>query len=301
MNVFITGGLGFVGRHLSRALLQDGHHVTAVGRTENPDMIEHPAFRYLVADTTRPGDWQASLKDQQVIVNLAGKSIFTLWTDKAKQQIYDSRILTTRNLVAALPAGQETILCSTSAVGYYGDRGEHVLTEDEPPGDDFLAVLGKEWEGEALAAEAKGSQVVLTRFGIVLDRDGGAMKTMIPAFRYFLGGSLGDGRHWFPWIHMQDLVSAFRFLIANRSLSGPVNLCAPEPVRHQELAATLGRRLNRPSFMPAPAFMIKLVLGEFGQVLLCSQRAVPKRLLDAGFSFTYPDIGAALGEIVKKK
>ena len=129
MNIFITGGLGFVGRHLSRALLQDGHRVTAVGRTENPDMIEHPEFRYIAADTTEPGDWQAELPNHEAVVNLAGKSIFTIWTDQAKKQIYDSRILTTRNLVAALPEGRETILCSTSAVGFYGDGGEDVLTE----------------------------------------------------------------------------------------------------------------------------------------------------------------------------
>ena len=190
MNIFITGGLGFVGRHLSTALVEDGHRVTAVGRTENPDKIDHPDFHYIAADTTQAGDWQKSLADHDVVINLAGKSIFTVWTEKIKQQIYDSRILTTRNLVAGLPEGRETLLCSTSAVGYYGDGGEEVLTEDAPPGDDFLAQVGRDWEKEALAAEAKGARVVLPRFGIVLDRDGGALATMIPAFRSFVGGSL---------------------------------------------------------------------------------------------------------------
>jgi uncharacterized protein (TIGR01777 family) len=298
MDIFITGGLGFVGRHLARALLQDGHNVTAVGRTENPDLIDHPAFRYLAADTTRPGYWQAPLADQQVVVNLAGKSIFTRWTERAKQDIYDSRILTTRNLVEALPADRGTILLSTSAVGYYGDRGEDRLTEDEPPGDDFLAAVGTDWETEARAAEAKGVRVVLPRFGIVLDRDGGALARMIPAFRLFLGGALGSGRQWFPWIHMQDLVAAYRFLIDTPALKGAVNFCAPEPVRHQTLAATLGRKLNRPACMPAPAFMIKLALGEFGRTLLASQRALPQRLTEAGFTFGYPDIDTALEEII---
>ena len=300
MNVFITGGLGFVGRHLSKALLQGGHRVTAVGRTQDPEKIDHPEFHYIAADTTRPGDWQKSLADHEVAINLAGKSIFTVWTEKIKQQIYDSRIMTTRNLVAALPEGRETILCSTSAVGYYGDGGEDLLTEDAPPGDDFLAEVGRDWEKEALAAEAKGARVVLPRFGIVLDRDGGALATMIPAFRAFVGGSLGSGRQWFPWIHMQDLVSAFQFLIETPSLSGPFNFTAPEPVRNAELAKTLARKLHRPACMPAPAFIIKLVLGEFGEVLLASQRAVPQRLKEAGFTFTYPKLDAALEEIVKR-
>ena len=298
MNIFITGGLGFVGRHLSEALLAGGHRVTAVGRTPNPQGIDHPAFRYCAADTTLTGDWQAEVPDHEAVVNLAGKSIFTRWTDQAKRQIYDSRILTTRNLVAALPEGRETILCSTSAVGYYGDRGEDVLTEDSPPGDDFLAEVGQDWEKEALAAEKKGARVVLPRFGIVLDRDGGALANMIPAFRLFVGGALGSGRQWFPWIHMNDLVAALRFLIDTPSLEGPFNCSAPEPVRNAELAKTLGRKLHRPAGMPAPAFLIKLVLGEFGQVLLGSQRAVPQKLTEAGFTFQHPDLDAALDEIL---
>ena len=300
MNIFITGGLGFVGRHLSKGLLRDGHRVTAIGRTKNPDLIDHPDFRYLAADTSQPGDWQNVLKDQDVVINLAGKSIFTLWTDRVKRQIYDSRVLTTRNLVAGLPEGRDTLFLSTSAVGYYGDRGEDLLTEEEPPGDDFLANLAQDWEKEALAAESTGARVALTRFGIVLDRDGGAVAAMLPAFRFFLGGFLGSGRHWFPWIHMQDLVAGFRFVIETPSLSGPVNFCAPNPVRHEVLAETLGQKLNRPACMPAPAFMIKLVLGEFGEVLLCSQRAVPERLSNADFTFTYPDLDAALEEIVDR-
>jgi len=300
MKIFITGGLGFVGRHLSKALLQDGHQVTAVGRTPDPQGIDHPAFRYIAADTTLAGDWQAEVTDHEAVVNLAGKSIFTPWTNKAKEEIYDSRILTTRNLVAALPEDRETILCSTSAVGYYGDRGEDILTEDQPSGDNFLAEVGRDWEAEALAAEQKGARVTLPRFGIVLHRDGGAMAKMIPAFRMFVGGPLGSGRQWFPWIHLDDLVAALRFLIETPGLRGPFNCTAPEPVRNAELARTLGRKLHRPACMPAPAFLIKLVLGEFGEVLLDSQRAVPQRLTDAGFTFHYPDLDAALEEIVNR-
>lgn len=300
MNYFITGGLGFVGRHLSKFLLKDGHRVTAVGLSRNPGLIDHPDFRYIPADTTQMGDWQQELRDQQVIVNLAGKSIFKRWTEKYKKQIYDSRILTTRNLVDALPADSQIVFCSTSAVGYYGSQGDTVLTEKSPPGEDFLAEVGKAWEGEALKAQDKGIRVVLPRFGIVLDRDGGAMAKMIPAFRSFVGGPLGNGDQWFPWIHMHDLLYAYKFVIAKRQISGPVNFCAPQPVRNRELAAILATALNRPAFVKTPAFMIKLLLGEFGQTLLISQRVVPEKLSESGYKFTYPNLETAVDEIVNR-
>jgi len=301
MNCFITGGLGFVGRRLSNFLLGKGHRVTAVGLSKNPDFIKHPDFRYISADTTREGSWQQELDNQEVILNLAGKSIFKRWTDKYKQEIYDSRILTTRNLVSALPGDSQTVFCSTSAVGYYGSRGDAVLTEEASPGDDFLAEIGKDWEREALQAQAKNARVVLTRFGIVLDKDGGAMAKMIPAFRFLLGGPLGNGEQWFPWIHMHDLLCAYQFVIDNPEAGGPVNFCAPRPVRNKELAAKLGSALNRPAFMPAPAFMLKLLLGEFAESLLNSQRAVPHKLENLGFKFKYADMDSALGEIILKR
>ena len=298
MNYFITGGTGFVGRHLSEFLLQDGHRVTAVGTSRNPRMIENPGFRYIAADLTQPGAWQQELAGQQVVINLAGRSIFKRWTEKYKQQIYDSRILTTRNLVRALPTDPDLVFCSSSAVGYYGSRDDDILMEDALPGDDFLAVLAKNWEKEALKAQARGIRVVLTRFGIVLSRDGGALAKMIPAFRGFVGGPLGSGSQWFSWIHLHDLLYAFKFVIANRKLSGPVNFTAPKPVRNRALAKQLGEALNRPAFMPAPAFMLKLILGEFGGTLLASQRAIPAKLQRQGYRFSYPDLKSALSEII---
>jgi hypothetical protein len=275
--------------------------VTAVGLSPSPNLIKHSNFRYIAADTTRAGAWQDELRGQQVIVNLAGKSIFKRWTEDYKKQIYDSRILTTRNLVDALPEDPRIIFCSTSAVGVYGSRGDDVLTEESSPGVDFLAKVGKDWEWEALQAQNKGVRVVTTRFGIVLDRDGGAMRKMIPAFRIFLGGPLGNGRQWFPWIHMHDLVYAYRFLVSKQQISGPVNFCAPQPVRNRELVAVLGEALNRPAFLPAPAFLIKLLLGEFGRSLLNSQRVVPEKLEKSGYRFTYPDIKTAVHEIVNPR
>jgi len=301
MHILITGGLGFVGRHLSQLLLDRGHRVTATGTRREPEMIEHPDFHYIAADTREEGDWQEAAQQADAAVNLAGRSIFSYWTDKRKQEIYDSRILTTRNLVSALTGGNGQLLLSTSAVGYYGDGGEAVLTEESGPGNDFLARLAVDWENEAMAAAGQDIRVAVMRFGIVLGPDGGAMGKMIPAFRMFLGGPLGGGRQWFPWIHVEDLIRAADFVLSGESIQGPLNFCAPNPVRQRELAKTLGRVLHRPAVVPAPAFFIKLFLGEFGRALLNSQRAVPRKLQQHGFEFQHPHIAGALGHIVEHR
>lgn len=298
MHIFITGGLGFVGRRLSKTLLEAGHTVTASGRTQNPKLIEHPSFDYVAADTTKEGAWQEKATAADAAVNLAGVSIFGLWTEGRKKEMYDSRILTTRNLVKALLEGRAQVLCSTSAVGYYGNQGDKILTEENPPSDDFLARLSVDWEKESHAAERGNIRVAITRFGIVLDRDGGAMSKMIPAFRMFLGGPLGDGSQWFPWIHRQDLARAMAFCLTNDQAVGAINFCAPEPVRNETLAKTLGEVLHRPAVVPAPAVVISTALGELGDALLSSQRAVPDRLLKLGFEFHFPDLRSALEDIV---
>jgi len=299
MKIFVTGGLGFVGSHLCRTLLQDGHEITAVGRRPNPgNMIVHPSFTYLSADTTKPGEWQRQLADHQLIINLAGKSIFTLWTEKARKEIYDSRILTTRYLAEGLADRSDAVMLSTSAIGYYGDRGDDLLTEEEPSGSDFLATVSRDWEREALAAAAGGSRVALLRFGIVLERHGGAMASMIPAFKFFLGGRLGSGKQWFPWIHLDDLIAASLFVIDHPELSGPLNFCAPQPVRNADLTRALAKKLNRPVMLPTPSWVMTTLLGQFGQTLLNSQRGKPAALLQSGFAFTYETLDTALAEIV---
>ncbi len=301
MKIFITGGLGFVGRHLSTKLLSDGHQITAVGRTLSPAAtINHPSFFYLAADTTRPGDWQARLPEQDIVINLTGRSIFMLWTEKVKKQIYDSRVLTTRNIAKGLAGAGPTLFFNTSAIGYYGDRGEDVLKENEPPGTDFLARVCQDWESEALKAQSERVRVVLTRFGVVLGRGGGAMATMLPAFKLFLGGQLGDGRQWFPWIHVDDLVDAYRFVISRPDIAGPVNWCAPQPVRNRQFTEILAGKLKRPVMLPTPTFVMKTVLGEFGRTLIFSQRPQPAVLENAGFPFFHRELDSALEEIVRK-
>ena len=288
---------GFVGSHLARALVERGHSVVGLARRASARLPEHPQFRFVPADTARPGPWQRHAEEADTVVNLAGRSIFGRWSAAAKAEIRDSRILTTRNVVEAVTAGRPVRLISASGAGYFGSRGDDLLTEDEPAGTGFLSALSVDWEAEALRGAAKGLRVAVARLGVVLAADGGALEQMVPAFRRFVGGPVGDGQQWFPWIHMQDLASALVFLAERPELTGAFNLCAPEPVRNRELAAALGRALNRPAVMPAPAFLLRAVLGEFAGVLLSSHRMVPRRLIQSGFRFDYPDIRTALGAI----
>jgi uncharacterized protein (TIGR01777 family) len=294
MKILVTGASGFIGTHLCSSLLSRNHELIGLGRSAAKSRISHPRYRFVAADATRPGLWQQNLSEVDAVINLAGRSIFGRWTEAVKNEIRESRILTTRHAAQGLVSGQATTFISASGVGFYGSRGDDVLTEDEPAGDDFLARLAVDWEREALDAADKGARVVLMRLGVVLGEGGGAMAQMLPAFKSFVGGPIGDGRQWFPWIHLDDLTAAVHFLLEQPDISGPVNLCAPNPVQNRDLAAALGKALNRPAFMPAPAFAIRLALGEFAQVLLSSQRAVPHKLRQHHFSFRYPDIQAAV-------
>jgi hypothetical protein len=304
MRILITGASGFVGSHLTRHLLDRGHHVTGVARHSPPERMRPAGASFVAADTTRPGDWQAEIAQADAVINLAGRSIFGRWTDTVKQEIRDSRILTTRHVVDGLPTGKPVTLISASGIGYYGDRGEEPITEDSPAGDDFLAQLSMDWEAEARRGVESGARVVLARLGVVLGPNGGALAQMLPAFKAFVGGPIGSGRQWFPWIHVGDLAAAVAFVLDRSELSGPINLCAPHPVRNRELALALGKELGRPAALPLPAFMLRLGLGEFAGVLLGSQRAVPEKLTASGFRFHYPEIQSAIAAVVlagKKK
>jgi len=299
MKIFISGGTGFVGSSLARYFLAKGHNVIATGTSSAHTSIGHENFRYISADTTEKGPWQDSLKDVDALINLAGRTIFSRWSERYKRQIYNSRILTTHNLVEAMPDDKEVVLCSTSAVGYYGDRAEEILNEEALPGDDFLAKVSIDWEKEAFLAEKKGARVAVMRFGVVLGKNGGALAKMIPAFKSFAGGPIGSGKQWFPWIHLEDLISAVMFIIENQDIKGPVNFCAPNPVRNRDFAKALGRILGRPSFMKVPSFMIRTLMGEMGTIVMSSQRVVPERLLKNGFEFQYPDVEKALDNLIK--
>ncbi|MDY6951497.1 MAG: TIGR01777 family oxidoreductase [Thermodesulfobacteriota bacterium] len=299
MEVLITGGLGFVGTQLSIRLLKRGHQVTVVDRSPEPGPHAPRQVKYVSADTTVQGPWQDEVARHDAVINLAGASIFRRWDRKTKQLISDSRVLTTGNVVEAMSRGDRArVLCSTSAVGYYGFRGDEELSEDDSPGTDFLSQVCIDWEDEAKKAADLGARVVVTRFGIVLGKTGGALGQMIPAFKRFAGGPLGSGKQWFSWIHMADLVNAFTFVFDNEDIHGPVNVCSPNPIRNKDLAKALGATLSRPSFMKTPAFMLRLVLGEFGAVLLEGQKVFPTKLLKHGFDFRHPDIKEALEDLL---
>jgi uncharacterized protein (TIGR01777 family) len=233
MKILITGGTGFVGAQLTSRFIQDGDEVTILTRSKKGPEKGPAGISYLQGDPTQKGSWQEATKNYDAIINLAGASIFRRWTEEHKKAIRESRVSTTQNIVEGIPSRpqKKMTLFSTSAVGYYGFCGDEELIEDSPPGDDFLARIAVEWEGEALKAREKGARVVITRFGIVMGEKGGALSQMIPLFKKYMGGPIGSGKQWFSWVHIKDLAEAFVFLMKHPEISGPVNVCSPNPVR----------------------------------------------------------------------
>jgi len=300
MKIFITGGTGFVGKGLTSRLIRAGHEVTLLTRSVRKFGSHPPGISLIEGDPTQRGGWQKSVPEHDAVINLAGASIFCRWTAEMKRILRESRILTTRNLVETMEGSGVKTFFSTSAIGYYGFHEDEELTELSPPGSDFLAQLAVDWEKEARKAEDRGIRVVLTRFGIVLGDEGGALGQMVPFFKKYLGGPLGSGKQWFSWIHRDDLAQAFLFLLEKPEISGGINFTAPNPVRNRDLAAILGKVLDRPARLSAPGFMLRLVLGEFGSILLEGQKVIPQKLLQGRFQFRYPEIEEALEEIVRK-
>lgn len=303
MEVFVTGGSGFVGQALCRALVESEYQVTVLSRSAEKASQMPKNLGQCLGDPTKSGPWQEEAARHKLIINLAGASIFGRWNADYKKLIHQSRVLTTQNLVKAIESSsnpEETVLISTSAVGYYGFSDDRHLTEESPPGNDFLARVCVDWESEAKKAEASGARVAITRFGVILGPNGGALKQMLPIFKKGLGGPLGSGKQWFSWIHLEDLVRGLLFVAKNQHLKGPVNLSSPNPVTNRAFTKALGQALNRPVITPVPAFAAKLAMGEFAQVLLNGQRVIPKVLFDAGFEFLHPEVDEALKTVVPK-
>lgn len=298
MKVFVTGGTGFIGSRLVPFLVEHGHRVTLLARPREQAGPLPAGVEVVEGDPMEAGPWWEPVAACDAAVNLAGASIFGRWTAERKRVIRESRLATTRNLVDAIPTGKPFVLSSTSAVGVYGDAGERELDESAPTGDDFLAGVATDWEEEALRARDKGARVVITRFAIVFGEGGGALEQLARVTRWGLSGPLGSGRQWFSWIHRHDLLRAILFLLEQPEVDGPVNLSSPNPHRQIEVVRTLGKVLHRPTILPAPAFAVRLVLGEFADAILSSQRMVPRRLLDAGFEFRFPQLEAALRDIL---
>lgn len=290
--VAVFGASGFVGRGLLAVLAQRGCSTVAYSRSEEP---------VSGADETRTLN-RIDLSGCHAVVNLAGEPVSQRWTADVRRRIRESRVGLTEHIVSAiaqLPVGQRPgCLVNASAVGIYGHRGEEVLSEESPPGTGVLSDLVRDWEAAARQAEGHGVRVVCLRIGIVLGRDGGALAAMLPAFRLGLGGKLGNGEQWMPWIHVEDLRRVICHALENESLSGPVNAASPHPVRNSNFTAQLAAALGRPAFFRVPGFALKLVLGGFGRALLESQRVLPGKLGAGGFGFRHAELGDALGGLL---
>lgn len=303
----MTGATGFIGRPLCAELVGSGHRVTALAR--NADRARSllgssvAALAWPNADTA----WREAVKRADVVIHLAGESVAgNRWTPEFKAQIRTSRIEPTRALVAAMrEAPRPPVLLSASAVGYYGDRGDEVITEESPPGRGFLPEVCVAWEAEALRAQEAGSRVVLMRTGIVLGAGGALEKMLRPLpvpinpWKLGLGGPIGSGRQWLPWIHLDDVVGLYLWAAVTPALVGPCNLTAPNPVTSAGFAQAIGRELHRPAFLPVPGFALKVALGEFADSLLTGQKALPGVPQRLGYRFRFPDLDAALASLLK--
>lgn len=307
MKIAVTGATGFVGTRLVERLLEEGHHVVALTRSKahgdrvfpqsafpNVDVVEYTPLE--------SGDWQQALSGCDGVVNLAGAGIADeRWTPERKQEILDSRKVGTEKIVEAIAQSspKPSVLVNASAIGYYGTSETATFDESSAPGDDFLAQVCQAWEAAAESAQTSGTRVVILRTGIVLGM-GGALGKMLTPFRLFAGGPLGTGRQWFSWIHREDLVNLILKALTDSSLSGVYNATAPNPVRMAEFCQTLGQVMGRPSWLPVPAFALEALLGDAAQVVLEGQKVLPKRTQEAGFAYQYPDVKAAIANILQQ-
>ncbi len=297
MKVIITGGTGLIGRALATELVAAGYEVIVLSRAPQRAQGLPPEVRVERWDGRTAQGWGPLADGADAIVNLAGENLAGgRWTAERKRRIRQSRLDAGQAVVEAVRAAERkpAVVVQASGIGYYGPHGNEEVTEDFPPGEDFLGRLAVEWEASTVPVEALGVRRVVVRTGVVLSREGGALPRLALPFRFFLGGPLGGGRQWVPWIHIADEVRAICFLLEKEDARGPYNLAAPRPVTNRELARALGRALRRPAWLPVPAPALKLLLGEMSAVLLTGQRATPKRLLEEGFVFQFPELETAL-------
>lgn len=301
MKILVTGASGLVGTALGQTLARAGHTVCRLIRPQSA-AGEGANEGFAVAWNPATGELGGAGVGADAVVNLAGASIADgRWSKQRKELLRTSRIDTTRALVNALAKmnARPSVLVSASAIGIYGNRGDETLTEESRPGTDFLAGLAQEWEAEALKAEALGIRVVLARIGIVLAREGGALPKMMLPFKFGAGGKLGSGKQWMSWVALEDVVRILRFVVENNSARGPINIVAPQPLQNAEFTKVLAKAMHRPALFPAPAFALRLVLGEMADaLLLSSQRVAPRAIEKLGYRFLHSDLSAALKSLL---
>lgn len=300
--VLITGGSGLIGSALTRELAGAGYEVVVLSRS--PERVEGlPAGARAVGwDAATADGWGGEAEEARAVVNLAGENLASgPWTEARKRRIRESRLRSTRAVVAAVQGAEQppAVLLQGSGIDHYGPRGDEEVTEDAPPGEGFLAGLTQDWEAASEPVEGAGVRRVMLRTAMVLAAGGGAIPKMALPFRLFIGGPVGDGSQWVAWIHLRDEVRAIRFLLETEDAAGPYNLAAPQPVTNRELAKTLGRVLHRPSALRAPAFAVRLALGEMADTVLQGRRAVPRRLREAGFTWEFPELEGALQDVLR--
>jgi uncharacterized protein (TIGR01777 family) len=302
MKILITGSTGLVGTALVRDLKRAGHTVGRLVRpgTNVAGVRESEGFELKWEPAT--GELGAAAAGADAVVNLAGASIAGgRWTAERKELLRTSRVNTTRSLINALAkmAARPRVLVSASAIGYYGSRGDELLNEESRPGGDFLSSLAKEWESEAEKAGALGIRVVCARFGVILAKEGGALPKMARPFRFGAGGRIGSGQQWMSWVALEDVLAMVRFALENGAVRGPVNVVSPQPLRNAEFTTVLAKALHHPALFPAPAFALRLMLGEMADaLLLSSQRVVPEQLQRLGYRFLRPDLGSVLTSLL---
>ncbi len=309
MRIIITGGTGLIGKALAQRLAAANYDIIIL--TRNPDKaIGLPAgVRAVKWDGRTAQGWGHLADGAKAIINLAGASIAgdgfipSRWTEKRKKLIKDSRVQAGQAVVAAVTAAatKPEVIIQASAVGYYGGRGDEVLTEAATPGHDFVAEVCKVWEKSIQSVKTQGVRLVTIRTGVVLSTQGGAFPLLLLPHKLFVGGPMGKGQQWLPWIHLEDEVQAIQFLMENSQAHGVYNLCAPEAVTNRTMSKTIGKAIKRPSFLPVPAFALRLLLGETASLVLDSQRQRPQRLQDAGFTFTHPELLAAIRHLIQHK
>jgi uncharacterized protein len=299
MKIAITGGTGLVGKALSNELVRNGHEVFILTREIKEQ--SNPNVKFI--QWLNPGDQpENQLEGIDAIVNLAGATINGRWTKEYKQKIIGSRIKATTEVKRIIMAlnNKPPVLINASAVGYYGTSLAGEFNEQSGPGNDFLSDTVQRWESAANEVKEFGTRVVLCRFGLILDKNGGALPKMILPYKLFGGGKVGTGDQWLSWIHIMDVIHGIIFAIESPNLEGPVNFVAPSPVTMDQFGKALSQVMGRPHWLPVPSFALKIALGEMSMLVLEGQKAIPKKLLNSGFSFQYPELEKALREILSK-